>query len=417
MSSQTTSLYAHSDFIKLWAAQTISEFGTQITQVALSLVAVLTLGVTPTQMGILRAVEYAPFLIVGLFAGMWVDRLRRRPILITADLGRAILLGSIPLAAFLKLLQIEQLYIVSFLIGVLTVFFDVAYPAFLPSLLERTDLVNGNSKLELSHSVAQVAGPGIGGGLVQLVTAPLAIIFDALSFVISAGLLALIHTPESESLGNVQERNVQHEISEGLHAVLANPTLRALMAGICTANFFDGVLNAVLVIYIVRQLHVEPVVLGAILAAGGVGSLLGALIVERTSCRFGTGPSLIGAAVLIGVGRLLIPLASGPIILTILLLILAYTFTGFGFVVYGVNLKSLNQSIMPDQLLGRVFASQRFLAWGSLSAGLILGGIIANEIGLRVILLIGSTGVLIAVLWLLFSPIRTLYKLPGRNGS
>src|SRR5438105_11611746 len=189
-------LWRHPEFVKLWTGQTISRFGSEISQLAIPLAAALVLDASPAQMGLLSAFEFAPFLLLSLFAGVWVDRVRRRPVLIVADIGRAVILGSIPVAAVLGVLRIEQLYVVGLLTGVLTVFFDVAYQAYLPVLVSREHLVEGNSKLEVSRSVAQILGPGVAGALVQIITAPFAVAIDAASFIASALCLLPIRSPE-----------------------------------------------------------------------------------------------------------------------------------------------------------------------------------------------------------------------------
>src|SRR5437868_10909625 len=244
-------LWRHSEFVKLWTGQTISLFGTEVSQLAIPLTAALVLNATPAQMGLLAALEYAPFLLLSLFAGVWVDRMYRRPVLIVADIGRALLLGSIPLSALLGLLRIEQLYVVGLMTGVLTVFFDVAYQSYLPVLVKREHLVEGNSKLEVSRSVAQIAGPGVAGALVQVITAPLAVLVDALSFVASVISLLLIRVREPAPVrhdGNAG--SIWSELREGLDVVLGNPLLRSIAGCTGTSNLFGNGVMAVYVLYV-----------------------------------------------------------------------------------------------------------------------------------------------------------------------
>ncbi len=259
-----TGLWANPDFLRLWAAQTISFVGSQVTLVALPLTAVLSLQASPAEMGMLRAVELAPALLIGLVAGAWADRVRRRPILIAADIGRALLLGVVPLAAYLDILAIGQLYAVAFLVGILTVFFEVAHLSLLPALVPADRLIEGNSKLEVSRSVAMVAGPGFAGLLVQLVTAPLAMAVDALSFLGSALFLLRIRTPEQVPAASGRRRSILADVTDGLRAVWGKPLLRAMALSLCVFNLFYSMVGAVYMLFVVRELHLTPSVLGLI---------------------------------------------------------------------------------------------------------------------------------------------------------
>ena len=409
-------LWRHPDFLKLWVGQTISVFGTQITLLALPLTAVLMLDASAAQMGLLGAAERAPFLLVGLFAGVWVDRLRRRPILIGADLGRAALLGWIPLAAAFGWLRIEHLYVVGFLAGVLTVFFDVAYMAYLPALVRREQLVEGNSKLEVSNSVAMIAGPGLAGGLVQLVTAPVAIVVDALSYLGSALSLAFIRRPEPapRAVGArpVGPQGFWGEIGEGLRVVLGNPLLRAIAGCTGTSNLFSNVLFTVFVLYATRELGIGPAALGLIFAAVGPGSLLGALLAGPLARRFGLGPTIVGSIFVSGVSAFLIPLAGGPPAAAIALLAAASFLGGLGGPVYNISQVSLRQAIVPGRLQGRMNATMRFLVWGTMPIGSLLGGFLGETVGLRPTMLVGALGMTLTTLWVLLSPVRALREQP-----
>ncbi|MDP9381925.1 MAG: MFS transporter [Chloroflexota bacterium] len=404
-------LWRHGDFLRLWLAQTVSVFGTQITLVALPLAAVLALDASAAQVGILGAAERAPFLLFGLFAGVWVDRLRRRPIMIWADIGRALVLGSIPVAAVLGLLCIEQLYLVGFLAGVLTVCFDVAYQSYLPALVEREQLVEGNSKLEVSNSIASIAGPGIAGVLVQILTAPIAILADSLSYLGSALLLGLIRKPEPAPAPRGEQR-IWGEIGEGLGIVLRSPLLRAIAGCTGTSNLFSTGLFTVLVLYATRELGIEPAGYGLILAAIGPGALLGALLAARSARRFGIGPTISWSLLLSGVGLPLIPLASGPPTITVPLLAFVMFLLGLGGPIYNVNQVSLRQAITPARLLGRMNATMRFLVWGTMPVGSLLGGFLAEAIGLRQTMSVMVMGMLLAPLWVLLSPVRVLREQP-----
>jgi predicted MFS family arabinose efflux permease len=403
-------LWRQPDFLKLWAGQAISEIGSRISRTAVPLTAVLVLGASEFQMGILTGAGAATVLLFGLFAGAWADRLRRRPILIAADLGRAAVLGSIPVAAALGRLTIGHLYVVAAASGVLTVLFDVAYQAYLPSLVERENLLEGNSKLALSGSVAEVAGPGLAGLLVEWITAPMAILFDAVSFLCSALSLWRIRKPEQPPERR-PEPHLGREIAEGLRAAWSDPLLRALAARTITAAFFLGFPGSLYILFVMRELGLKPALLGLIIAVGGVASFAGALLAERLARRFGCGRTLIGSAVVIGAASVLVPLARGSVTAAAAFLIAAQL-GDVAWPVYSINETSLRQAITPDHLLGRVNAAMHLLFWGVLPAGALAGGALAQTIGMRATLFGGALGVLLSALWLALSPVRSAHQLP-----
>jgi MFS family permease len=407
-------LWRHADFVKLWTGQTISLIGSQITFLALPLTAVLVLDATPAQMGFLTAAEGIPSLLVGLFVGVWVDRYHRRPILIAADLGRAALLLVIPVAAILGVLRIEYLYIVAFLVGTLELVFDVAQRSFLPSLVKREQLVEGNSKLEMSRSVAMILGPGVAGGLVQLVTAPIAMAFDAISFLLSALFLGWIRTPEPAPRPSDQRESIWEEIGEGLRLVSGDKLLRAVAGCIGTLGLFNSVLEAVLILYVTRELGIGPGLLGLAFAGGSVGFLLGTLLPGWVTRRFGLGPGIIGGLLLVGLSDLLIPLAGGSVVVLVIMMVLmtAQFFFGLGFVIFNTGQVSLRQALTPDHLQGRMNAVISFIGWGVMPLGGLLGGGLGETIGLRSTLLLAALGEILAILWLLLSPLRSLREQP-----
>ena len=415
MRFRLTGLWRHPDFVKLWTGQTISLIGSQVTFLALPLTAVLVLNATPAQMGFLTAAGAIPSLLVGLFAGVWVDRRRRRPILIAADLGRAALLLLIPAAALLGVLRIEYLYIVAFLVGTLGLFFEVAHHSFLPSLVGRQQLVEGNSKLEISDSVAEIVGPGLAGGLVQLVTAPIAIAVDAISFLISALFLGLIRTPEPAPKPPDEQQNILGEAVEGLSLVSRNALLRAIAGSMSTLHLFNSVLEAVFVLYVTRELGIGPGLLGLIFASGSVGFLVGALLPGWVSRRFGLGSGIIGGLLLVGLSDLLIPLVGGSVvmIMRILVLMAAQFFFGLGLTIFNIGQVSVRQAVTPDHLQGRMNATMSFIAAGSVPLGGLLGGGLGEMIGLRPTLVLAALGEMLAVLWLILSPIRSLREQPA----
>lgn len=405
-------LWRHPRFLKLWAGQTVSLFGSQITMLALPLLAILTLRASPAQMGLLRAFQTVPALLVGLFVGVWVDRLRRRPILLGADLGRALCLGLIPLSAALGLLRIEVLYGVGFLVGLLTVCFDVAYMSFLPSLVGHERVLEGNSKLETSYSAASIAGPSVAGLLVQAVTAPLAIALDAASFLVSALFLASLRVVEPAPAPE-QRRPVWHEIGAGLRAVVGNPVLRTLALLPALVNIVLGLQATVYLLYLARGLRLAPVVIGGILTFTGPGFLLGALLASRLGQRFGPGPTLIGGAFVYSLTTLAPPLAGGPPAVVVPLLASAQFFNGVTGQLHAITNLSLRQAITPDRLLGRVNASIRLIAWSTAPLAGLLGGALGSWLGLRATLGVAAFLALGVPWFLWWSPLRGLREAPA----
>lgn len=413
MRPQLTGLWRHQDFLKLWGAQTTSIFGTQLASLAYSLTAVLTLQATPVQIGMLNAVASASAALVGLFAGVVVDRMRRRPLLIGTDLGRGLLAATIPLAAVLGVLHIGQLYIVRFLFGALSILSEVAHMAFLPALVKREQLLEGNSKLSATESVASIAGPSLSGMLVQLLTAPIAILIDVISFIFSAFFIWLIRTPESEHELTVERRSVQSEIRDGLQVVFGNPVLRSLSQAIALHFLFALVISTIFILYAVRDLHIEPMLLGIILAAFGPGFLLGALVAERVTRRYGVGRTMIGAALLNALAVTLIPLAGRSLLLTVSMLIAAHFLLALGIQVHGINLLSLRQAITPHRLQGRMNASFRVVNVCAMMIGALLAGLLGEAIGLWLTLVVGACGMFLPFIRLLFSPVRDLKERPS----
>lgn len=412
MRRHLTKLHPSPDFRKLWAGQTVSQFGSEITVLALPLMAVLTLQATPSQMGLLGTFQSAPYLLVGLFAGVWVDRRTKRPLLVATDLGRMMLLLSVPLFATLGLMSMRVLYAGAFLLGALTVVFEMAYTSYLPVLVPREQLAECNSKLEAGRTVAQIAGPSLASLLVQLVTAPFALVLDSASFLVSAIFLRRIKAPEPPPLPREERRGVWVEIREGLHATLTNPLLRPLVSYGVTSNFFVFAHMAVVVLYLTRERAVTPLMLGVIYTFSSVGGLLGSVVAGRFTRRLGLGPALVCAQIMCGVGALLVPLAGGPPLVLASVLVAAQALWGCVLVIYNVNVVSLRQAITPDGLQGRVIASIRFLTWGVGPLGSLSGGLLGEVLGLRPTLAVAGLGMLLASQWVLFSPVRGLRELP-----
>ncbi|HUF01452.1 MAG TPA: MFS transporter [Gaiellaceae bacterium] len=401
----TGGLWQHGDFLRLWSAQTISQFGSQISALALPLAAILVLDASAFEVALLGAVEFLPFLLFALPAGVWVDRLPRKPILVLADAGRAAVLVSIPLAYALDALTIWQLYAVGFLVGIGTVFFDVAYQSYLPSLVTRSSLVEGNSKLEISRSGAQLAGPGLAGALVELVTAPYAILVDAVSFVASAVFLLRIRLTETVPKPTARA-SMARELAEGFRYLLGHWFQRPLAIAVAISNFFSTLGFSIILVYAVRELGMSAGLIGVVLALGNVGWLLGAVAATRLSARLGVGRTMVGSAILFGPSMLLVPLApqSSPVPF----LVAGLALLTFGGVVFNVTGLSFTQAIVPSRMLGRLNATRRFIVWGVIPLGSLTGGALATVIGLRPTLFVGAIGGSLSFLPLILSPVRSL---------
>lgn len=403
-------LWHEPDFLKLWGGQAVSHLGSSITDVGLPLTALRVLGASPMQMGFLSGAGAAVVLVFGLFAGAWADRLRRRPILICADLGRAAVLGTVPLAAAFGRLSMGHLYLVAAACALLNVLFEVSYQAYVPSLVERENLVECNGKLALAASAADVGGPGLAGILVDWITAPRAILFDAVSFLISAASIGLIRKPEPQPEPRPQP-HLGREIVEGLSASWREPILRVLAQRTATASFFMGFFVALYMIFAIRELGLSAALLGTIISVGGATSLAGAFAAPRLVRRFGFGPTFIGAAVVTGITMLVPALARGTVAVCAAILSAGQLFD-MAWPVYHINELSLRQAVTPDHLLGRVNSAMHLLFRGVLPVGALAAGIIAEAIGIRLTMVLGAIGYLLSTLWLIFSPIRRLRELP-----
>ncbi|HEX8596930.1 MAG TPA: MFS transporter [Chloroflexia bacterium] len=404
-------LWRHPDFTKLWVAQTVSSLGTGITGQALPFTALLVLGASAGDMGLLAAASQLPVLAI-LFAGVWADRLRRRPILIAADVGRAALLVTIPVAAVLGVLSMGQLFAVAMLVEALSLFFSVAYRSYLPTLIPREQLVDGNSKLSAGGSVAEISGPAVGGVLVQWLTAPFAILFDAASFLVSALFLGAIRTSEPPPAPPEERKSVRSEIGEGLQVVLRNRVLRALAACSGTFTFFGNFFHSLYVLYAVRDQGIPPGIVGILVGAGGIGALVGAVLVGPVTRRFGVGPTLMGSLTLSALVGFSIVLVDGPLPLTIAVFFASQLIGDIAIAIYLINDMSLRQAMVPDRLLGRADASMGFLVGGLGPVGALVGGALGELIGARYTLAIAIIAISLAPLWLFFSPARTLRVLP-----
>jgi MFS family permease len=407
-------LWQHLDFRRLWIGETVSQFGTMVSQLALPLVAILVVHATTLEVGLLEAFQTALFLLVGLPAGAWVERMRFRSVLIVNDVIRAVALASIPLAKLLGVLTIGQMFGVALITGVGTVFFDVAYQSYLPQLVGREQLVAGNSRLQASESVSQIAGPSAAGLLIQALTAPYAVLVDALSFLWSAGWVTAIQArpPRPE---RKPDRHLGREIREGLRFVLGSPLLRAIAMCTGSSNLFSGITNAVFYVLLARELHIAPGIIGLLTSFAAVGGLVGALGATRFAARFGQGPAIWISMVASAPFGFVAPFVQRD--WTLGLLAVAEIGFGIGVVLYNITQVSFRQGLCPPDLLGRMNATMRFLVWGTLPLGGVIGGALGTLIGVRATLLVAAIGGGLAFLPVFLSPLRRMRELPSYSAS
>jgi MFS family permease len=406
-------LWGHADFLKLWTGQSISEFGSQVSGLAIPWLAAVGLHASPLQFSLLGVLGFLPFILFALPAGVWVDRLRRRPILIVGDASRAVLLAVIPLLWALDLLQIWHLLAISFIVGVLTVFFDVAYQSYLPSLVDREQLVDGNAKLQLTVSTAQVAGPGLAGALIAAITAPYAIVLDAVSFVVSTAFLIRIRRPEilPERSEGAPKPKMLPELKEGLAFVVRHPHLRAIAACTGSSNFFGAIGFTIALLYLVRTLHLSSFEVGLYFAMFGAGSIVGALAANPVQRALGVGRAIVLPALLFPVSSFTVPLAPKGFPLPIL--IAGALVGGYSQVAYNITQVSLRQAITPERLQGRMNASMRWIVWGTLPLGQLAGGAIATASTLKTALWVSAIGSAFTFLPVLLSPVRGIREMPA----
>ncbi|HZX07660.1 MFS transporter [Kribbella sp.] len=391
----------HPDFRRLWLADLLSQLGSRLTMFAVPLLAVLTLDATTFQVSLLRTCETAAWLLLGLFAGAWVDRVRCLPVLIAADLGRAVLFGSIPVAAAFGVLSLPQLYVVLALAGVLTVLFDVAHSTYPPRLLDADQLLPGNAKLAANHSVAAVIGSGAGGILVQWIGAAVTIGLDALSFVWSAVWLRSIRTPEAAPV-KPERPHLRSEIRDGLQYVFKHPLLRPIALNQTTTMLFQSANGAVIVVFLVRQLHLRPGTIGVLSMLGLLGAIVASAVTERLSTRLGDARALLLSTTGIGVAFVLQALTDRGWRLG--WYVLATLLAGFCIIVAYILGASTRQRVCPPELQGRVSATMSFVSWGAAPLGSLLGGLLGTTLGLRPTLYVAGLATLAGTLFLYFSP-------------
>ena len=406
-------LFRHRDFMKLWAGETVSLFGTRMGDVAISFAAVIALKATPMQIGLLAAAGTVPTLVLSLFVGVWVDRIRRRPILIASDIGRTLMLGMIPLAAIFGALRMKLLYAVMLADAILDLIFSVAYRSYLPSLVNREDLVDANSKLTASAGVAEAAGFSLSGWLVQWLTAPFAILIDAISFLASALAIALIRTPEPVPAPRTRDSSVAREIADGARLIFSDRRLRAFGVNAIVGGFSNSLVSTLYMLFVVNSLGFKPGVLGVIFAVGGASSLFGALAARRAADALGTGMAIAAGVAINGVALMLLPIAHGHGYVSVALLVAQQLIGDSAMTIYFINSVSLIQAITPRPMLGRVNASLRFLGLASVLAGQLVAGVAGGVIGLRATIAIGAAGLWVTAAILAASVVGSVGDISG----
>jgi MFS family permease len=405
-------LWRHPDFLKLWTGQTISEFGSQVSGLAIPWLAAVSLHATPLEFSILGLLGFLPFMLFALPAGVWVDRLRRRPILIAGDAARAQLLAYIPIAWAIGILDIWQLMALQFVIGICTVFFDVAYQSYLPSLVDRDQLIEGNSKLQTTVAAAGIGGPGLAGVLIGVLTAPYAVALDAASFVISTLFMIPIRAQETlpEREAGAPKPKMLPELKEGVAYVVRHPHLKWIAMCTGSSNFFGQVAFSIGLLYMARTLHISSFWAGVVFAGFGVGSIVGALVTTRFQKAVGVGNAIWIPAVLFSLGGLAFPLA--PKSFPIPVLIVGTLAFGVGGMAYNITQVSLRQAITPERIQGRMNATMRWIVWGTIPLGALAGGAIATAYSLRAALWVGAIGGLFTFLPVLLSSVRSIKEMP-----
>lgn len=407
-------LWRHGDFLRLWGGQTVSLFGTLISVFALPLIAIIELDASPIQLALLSTAQVVPAMLGGPIAGVVVDRAQRLSLMIVADLARAALLLTLPLAAALDRLGLIHLYAVAATASVFNVLFEVAYRAYLPTLVGREDLVEANSKLQASAAVAEVGGFGLGGLLVQALTAPYAIALDAVSFLGSAWSLRRIRAPEPAVDRAVGDGVAAHrfaairEMVEGGRHLWADARLRWIAGSTAIFEFSRSIVGVVIALFLVRGLNLAPGALGPIFALGGVSALVGALVAQRVVGRWGLGPALVLSLALAGSGTLLVAAAGGSLAAIVAILALSQLLGDGAATVANIGQVSFVQGSTPDRLLGRVMASFGLLERAAVLLGLLAGGLLGEAVGPRATIAVGGSGIILSSLWLLASPVRTL---------
>ena len=412
--SQGASLWRDANFLTLWSGQALSQFGAQIAELAIPVLAVLLLDATEFQVGVLNAANVAAFLLVGLPAGAWIDRMRKRHVMIAADVVRAAALALVPLLWILGMLQIWHLVVIAAIIGIATVFFDVSYQSIVPSLVRPNQIAEANGKLQSTYELANIAGPGFGGWLIGVVTAPVAVLATAGTYVVSA--FALLVTRDHEEEHDPAQRGpILHEIWEGLRFVFTEKLLRRIVATTGTSNFFNTVSTTLLPLFLLRELGFSPASLGLIFSLASVGGLLGAMATPHIVRRIGEARAIPAAALGFSFVALLLPVAALTPAFAFPLLVCQFFVMSFMVLVYNITQVTFRQRITPPRLLGRMNASVRFVIWGVMPIAALLAGVLGTWLGVIPTMWIGAIGQLLSAAFVVFSPFWSMRELPDQH--
>jgi hypothetical protein len=411
MTSQSP-LWRQGDFLHLWGAQTVSDFGAWITRTGLPMMAVMALAATPGQLGLLSALTSGPSLLIGLAAGDFIDHTARRPILIATDLARAAILITLPVAAWLGLLGMPQVYAAAALVAGFSVLFDIADHAYLPGLVGKALVTDANAKMSASESVAEMAGPALAGVLFQWLTAPIAVAVNAATYILSALLLARIRTPELAAEPGARRRGWIDGVVTGARTSWREPRVRVLLIQTGIGGLFGGFFGALYIAFVLRGLGLDPVLLGIGIAVGGFGALLGSLLAQPMARRFGVGPAICLSGALSALGTVVVLLApTNPVGGMTALVVSQFVGDIFG-VVPLILASSLRQTLLPQSLLGRVGATFRTVSGGAAVIGALAGGLLGGAFGLRQTLLFAIAGLLTGPIYGLLSPLRQVKEMP-----
>lgn len=410
--NQEASLWRHRDFLRYWFSQSVSRTSVQVATFTLPLAAIFLFDASASELGILNAAAFAPYLLITMPAGAWIDRCRKRPLLIGADVGRVLALLAVPLLESAGMLEIYHLYAIAFAMGVFAVFFDVSGSAYLPSLIGRDRLLDGNGKLQATIVVSKSGGPAVGGTLVQVLTAPAALIASVVGSLASVAALCMIRTKEEPPKASGKERKFLAEIGESLRFIMGNQYLRFLTIRSGINNMFFTARNTVLPLFILQTLGLNSAVLGVIMGVGAVGALIGATLSKKIVTRLGPGRTIAVSYGITSAAQVLLPSAMGPPAVALCILLPMF-FTGGLFMTIGnTNVATLQQMIIPRRLLGRAVAGMRTVTWGSMPLGALLGGLLGSVIGIREALIVTATGFCLTALWIAVSPIARLRTMP-----
>lgn len=410
--SAPRSLWHDRNFLTLWGGQSLSQFGAQLTELAIPVLAVLVLGATEFEVGVLTAAGVAAFLIVGLPAGAWIDRLRKRHVMIWADGVRVVALAALPTLWVFDLLEMWHLYAVALVVGVATVFFDVSYQSLIPSLVRPVQIAEANGKLESTQQLAGVAGPATGGWLIAVLGAPIAIVGTVITYL--ASFVALLRTRDFEQPRDAADHApILHEISEGLRWVFGNDLLRRIVATTGVSNLFNTISFTMLPIFILRELGLSPASMGVIFALGAVGGLLGAVATPHIVRRIGEARAIPVGAIAFSVVAMMLPVAAMVPSFAFALLVVQGFIGSFTVLLYNITQVTFRQRITPPRLLGRMNASVRFVVWGVMPIAALVAGVLGGSVGVLTTMWIGAIGQLFSALFVVVGPFWSMRELPA----